>query len=45
VDAKSTKSTVRSSLPAHDNPGDCNNTIKIYARTRRDDIVIHRAAA
>ncbi len=42
VDANSTKGVVRNSLPANDNPGD---TVKVYARTRLDDIVIHAAAA
>jgi hypothetical protein len=42
VDARSTKGTVRNSLPAQDNP---DNNVKVYARTRLDDIVIHRAAA
>lgn len=44
VDAKSTKGTVRSSLPTQDNPDQFENKVKVYARTRRDDIVIHRAA-
>jgi len=44
VDAKSTKGTVRSSLPTRDNPDEFGNKVKIYARTRLDDIVIHRAA-
>jgi hypothetical protein len=44
VDAKSTKGSVRSSLPAQDSPDTFDNRVKIYARTRRDDIVIHRAA-
>ncbi|WP_428834291.1 hypothetical protein [Lentzea roselyniae] len=42
VDAKSTKGLVRNSLPAQDNPG---NFMKVYARTRLDDIVIHPAKA
>ncbi|MEO6082974.1 MAG: DUF4097 family beta strand repeat-containing protein [Umezawaea sp.] len=42
VDAKSTKGLVRSSLPAQDHPGD---SVKVYARTRLDDIVIRPAAA
>ncbi|RZS44977.1 putative adhesin [Herbihabitans rhizosphaerae] len=42
VDAKSTKGSVRDSLRAQDNPDD---KVEVYARTRRDDIVIHRAAA
>lgn len=45
VDAKSTKGTVRNSLPTHQNPGDHDNKVKIYAHTRRDDVVIHRATA
>jgi len=44
VDARSTKGAVRSSLPAQDNPGEFDNKVKVYARTRLDDIVIHRAA-
>jgi hypothetical protein len=39
VDADSTKGTVRNSLPAQDNP-----EVKIYARTRLDDVVIHPVA-
>lgn len=39
VDADSTKGTVRNSVPAHEN----GSQVKVYARTRRDDIVIHRA--
>jgi hypothetical protein len=45
VDAKSTKGTVRNSLPTQDNPGESDDKVKIYARTRLDDIVIHRATA
>jgi len=41
VDARSTKGTVRNSLPTQDTPAD--NTVKVYARTRLDDIIIHRA--
>ena len=41
VDAKSTKGEVRDSLPAREGPGQ----VTVYARTRRDDIVIHRATA
>jgi hypothetical protein len=41
VDARSTKGAVRNSLPAHD---DQDNQVKVYARTRLDDIVIHRTA-
>ncbi len=44
VDANSTKGTVRNSLPAQDNPDGSDNRVKVYARTRLDDIVIHRAA-
>jgi hypothetical protein len=44
VDATSTKGTVRNSLPAQDNPAGLDNQVKVYARTRLDDIVIHRAA-
>ncbi|NKE61277.1 hypothetical protein FXN61_32725 [Lentzea sp. PSKA42] len=40
VDAKSTKGLVRSSLTAHDN---ADNSLKVYARTRLDDIVLHPA--
>ncbi|ALG09545.1 DUF4097 family beta strand repeat-containing protein [Kibdelosporangium phytohabitans] len=43
VDAKSTKGSVHSSLPAQDNPDEFGNKVKIYARTRLDNIVIHRA--
>jgi len=39
VDADSTKGTVRNTLPTQDNP-----EVKIYARTRLNDIVIHPAA-
>jgi hypothetical protein len=42
VDARSTKGTVRNSLPVRDN---ADSLVRVYARTRRDDIVIHRAAA
>jgi hypothetical protein len=41
VDAKSTKGLVRSSLTAQDSSG---NSLKVYARTRLDDIVIRPAA-
>lgn len=44
VDADSTKGTVRNSLPAQDNPDEFGNRVDVYARTRRDDILIHRAA-
>ncbi|MCX2951534.1 DUF4097 family beta strand repeat-containing protein [Lentzea sp. NEAU-D7] len=40
VDARSTKGLVRSSVATQDAPD-----VKVYARTRRDDIVIHRVAA
>ncbi|WP_116102782.1 hypothetical protein [Amycolatopsis thermalba] len=42
VDARSTKGTVRSSLPQ---PDDFDDHVSVHARTRLDDIVIHRAAA
>jgi DUF4097 and DUF4098 domain-containing protein YvlB len=45
VDAKSTKGAVRSFLPAQDNPDEFDNKVKIYARTRLNDIVIQRAAS
>ncbi len=41
VDADSTKGVVRNSLPT---PDHADTTVKVYARTRRDDIVIHPAA-
>lgn len=41
LDAKSTKGLVRSSVPARENAGE---RLKVYARTRLDDIVIHPAA-
>jgi hypothetical protein len=41
VDAKSTKGTVHNSLSTQDNADD---SVKVYARTRLDDIVIHPAA-
>ncbi|MET8764833.1 DUF4097 family beta strand repeat-containing protein [Lentzea sp. NPDC004782] len=41
IDAKSTKGLVRSSVPALDVSGDA---LRLYARTRLDDIVIHPAA-
>ena len=44
VDARSTKGKVRNSLPTRDNSDGLENTVKVYARTRLDDIVIHRAA-
>ena len=40
VDAKSTKGLVHSTVVTQDNP-----EVKVYARTRLDDIVIHRVAA
>lgn len=40
VDARSTKGLVRSSLPSQDD-----YQVTVYARTRRDDIVIHPAVA
>lgn len=40
VDAESTKGSVRNSLPA---AGRSDHDVKVYARTRRDDIVIHPA--
>jgi hypothetical protein len=44
VDANSTKGAVRNSLPAHSNSDDSDNQVKVHARTRLGDIVIHRAA-
>jgi hypothetical protein len=41
VDAESTKGTVRNSLAGQDNPAAA--TVKVRARTRRDDIVIHQS--
>jgi hypothetical protein len=43
VDADSTKGSVRNSLPAQDNPAEFD--VKVHARTRLDDIVIHRATS
>jgi len=43
VDAKSTKGQVRNSLPEQDSPGELDDKVTVYARTRLDDIVIHRA--
>jgi hypothetical protein len=43
VDADSTKGAVRNSLP--DNAGESADHVKIHARTRLGDIVIHRAGA
>jgi Putative adhesin len=45
VDAKSTKGEVRNTLSEQDSPGGSENQVKVYARTRLDDIVIHRAAS
>ncbi|HEY7596614.1 MAG TPA: hypothetical protein VH969_25935 [Actinophytocola sp.] len=45
VDAKSTKGTVRNFLPVEENADDLDNQVKVYARTRLDDIVIRRAAS
>jgi len=42
VDADSTKGAVRNSLPPQDGSGE---EVKLHARTRLDDIVIHRATA
>jgi hypothetical protein len=42
VDARSTKGSVRNSLPERDN---AENDVRVYARTRLDDIVIHPAVA
>jgi hypothetical protein len=44
VDAKSTKGAVRNSLPAQDDADELGNQVTVFARTRLDDIVIHRAA-
>jgi hypothetical protein len=44
VDAESTKGVVHNSLPAREVAGESKNQVKVYARTRLDDIVIHRAA-
>ncbi|GAA1985392.1 DUF4097 family beta strand repeat-containing protein [Catenulispora subtropica] len=43
VDAKSTKGSVRSTLPPQENPEEFAEQVKVYARTRLDDIVIQRA--
>jgi chorismate synthase len=40
VDANSTKGAVRNSVPVQE----ADPQVKVYARTRLDDIVIHRAA-
>lgn len=45
VDADSTKGAVRNSLPVQHNPDEFDNKVKVYARTRLDDIVIKRAAS
>ncbi|GAA4472383.1 DUF4097 family beta strand repeat-containing protein [Phytohabitans houttuyneae] len=45
VDARSTKGAVHNSLPAQDSPAQAGEHVKIFARTRLDDIVIHRATA
>ncbi|MEV6910872.1 DUF4097 family beta strand repeat-containing protein [Amycolatopsis sp. NPDC051071] len=45
VDAKSTKGTVRNSLSAQHQPGESGAAVKVIARTRLDDIVIHRVAS
>lgn len=44
VDAESTKGLVRSSLPAQDDPAAFADKVRVHARTRRDDVLIHRAA-
>lgn len=43
VDAKSTKGAVRNSLPTQDSLGEFTDKVTVHARTRLDDIVIHRA--
>ncbi len=43
VDADSTKGAVRNSLPAQDDLAGYDHKVTIRARTRRDDIVVHRA--
>jgi hypothetical protein len=45
VDATSTKGAVRNSLPAQDGLGEFTDKVTVHARTRLDDIVIHRATA
>ncbi len=45
VDAESTKGTVRNALSARDAAGGSEAVVKVYARTRLDDIVIHRVAS
>lgn len=44
VDARSTRGAVRNTLPAQD-AGESRNQVRVYARTRLDDILIHRATA
>lgn len=44
VDAKSTKGTVRDSVSEQDAPAGSAHQVEIYARTRRDDIVIRPAS-
>lgn len=43
VDAESTKGTVRDSVSGQDAPAGSPDQVEVYARTRRDDIVIHLA--
>jgi DUF4097 and DUF4098 domain-containing protein YvlB len=45
VDAKSTKGAVHNSLPTQENVGEFTDKVTVHARTRLDDIVIHRVAA
>jgi hypothetical protein len=45
VDADSTKGAVRNDLPAQDDHREYADQVRVYARTRLDDIVIHRAQA
>ncbi|WP_181770572.1 DUF4097 family beta strand repeat-containing protein [Amycolatopsis pittospori] len=45
VDAESTKGIVRSSLSAEDIASESDSRVKVYARTRLDDIVIRHTAA
>lgn len=44
VEARSTKGAVHNSLSTQDTLEEFDNQVKVYARTRLDDIVIHRAA-
>ncbi|MEU0468622.1 hypothetical protein ABZ215_31865 [Amycolatopsis sp. NPDC006131] len=44
VDARSTKGTVRNSLPARENSAGFDDQVSLHARTRLGDIVVHRAA-